>query len=126
MSVPSWTDNSVPPVSLSQMKKGLVITDNVRETGQPVANNRCCSSNESTPRSKSTVKVMERTQVPSMRVLPDFAQVYNFIGSVFDPAVTGHLQKLKKMDRIDVETVYTLFCAVSLFCGLILFLVLFA
>lgn len=47
-------------------------------------------------------------------VLPDFVQVYNFIGSVFDPAVTGHLQKLKKMDRIDVETVYSLICAVSL------------
>lgn len=103
VSVPSWTDNSAPPVSLSQMKK-----DNVRETGQPVTNNRCCSSNGSTPRSKSTVKVMERTQVPSLRVLPDFAQVYNFIGSVFDPAVTGHLQKLKKMDRIDVETVLLL------------------
>lgn len=38
-------------------------------------------------------------------VLPDFAQVYNFIGSVFDPNATGHLQKLKKMDPIDVETV---------------------
>ncbi|XP_055830066.1 protein REVEILLE 6 isoform X2 [Solanum dulcamara] len=102
VSVPSWTDNSVPPVSLSQMK------DNVRETGQPITNNCCCSSNESTPRSKSTVKAMERTQGPSMRVLPDFAQVYNFIGSVFDPAVTEHLQKLKKMDRIDVETVLLL------------------
>lgn len=38
-------------------------------------------------------------------VLPDFAQVYTFIGSVFDPDVSGHLQKLKKMDPIDVETV---------------------
>ncbi|XP_059298839.1 protein REVEILLE 6 [Lycium ferocissimum] len=103
VSVPSWTDNSVPPVSLLQMKK-----DNVSEAGQPVTNNRCCSSNESTPRSKSTVEVTERTQTPSLRVLPDFAQVYNFIGSVFDPAVTGHLQKLKKMDRIDVETVLLL------------------
>ncbi|KAJ8773213.1 hypothetical protein K2173_028390 [Erythroxylum novogranatense] len=43
-----------------------------------------------------------------LRVLPDFAQVYNFIGSVFDPNVTGHLQKLKKMDPIDVETVLLL------------------
>ncbi|CAN1751601.1 Protein REVEILLE 6 [Linum perenne] len=42
------------------------------------------------------------------KVLPDFAQVYNFIGSVFDPNVTGHLQKLKKMDPIDVETVLLL------------------
>lgn len=38
-------------------------------------------------------------------VLPDFVQVYSFIGSVFDPNVTGHLQKLKKMDPIDIETV---------------------
>ncbi|KAK6936783.1 SANT/Myb domain [Dillenia turbinata] len=43
-----------------------------------------------------------------LRVLPDFAQVYSFIGSVFDPNVTGHLQKLKKMDPIDVETVLLL------------------
>jgi hypothetical protein len=38
-------------------------------------------------------------------VLPDFAQVYRFIGSVFDPNATGHLQKLKTMDPLDVETV---------------------
>lgn len=38
-------------------------------------------------------------------VLPDFAEVYSFIGSVFDPNVTGHVQKLKRMDPIDVETV---------------------
>jgi len=41
-------------------------------------------------------------------VLPDFAQVYGFIGSVFDPNVTGHLHNLKKMDPIDVETVMLL------------------
>lgn len=45
----------------------VLLTDNTREAGQPVTNNRCCSSNESTPRSKSTVKVMERTQGLSMR-----------------------------------------------------------
>ncbi|KAG8381252.1 hypothetical protein BUALT_Bualt06G0103200 [Buddleja alternifolia] len=41
-------------------------------------------------------------------VLPDFAQVYGFIGSVFDPNVTGHLQNLKKMEPIDIETVLLL------------------
>lgn len=40
-------------------------------------------------------------------MLPDFAQVYGFIGSVFDPNVTGHLQQLKKMDPIDIETVWS-------------------
>jgi hypothetical protein len=37
--------------------------------------------------------------------MPDFAQVYSFLGSVFDPSTSGHLQKLKEMNPIDVETV---------------------
>ena len=37
--------------------------------------------------------------------LPDFAEVYSFIGSVFDPETTGHVQKLKEMDPINFETV---------------------
>lgn len=37
--------------------------------------------------------------------MPDFAQVYSFIGSVFDPNTSGHLEKLKEMDPINVETV---------------------
>lgn len=36
---------------------------------------------------------------------PDFAEVYKFIGSVFDPGVAGHLRKLKEMTAIDRETV---------------------
>jgi len=38
-------------------------------------------------------------------VMPDFAQVYSFIGNVFDPNSTNHLQKLRQMDPINVETV---------------------
>lgn len=37
--------------------------------------------------------------------MPDFAQVYGFLGSLFDPSTSEHLQKLKAMDPIDVETV---------------------
>ena len=44
-------------------------------------------------------------------VLPDFGQVYNFIGSVFDPKASNHLKRLEQMDQIDVETV----CSSSLF-----------
>lgn len=36
--------------------------------------------------------------------MPDFAGVYSFLGSVFDPSTSGHLQKLKEMNPIDVET----------------------
>lgn len=37
--------------------------------------------------------------------IPDFAEVYGFIGSVFDPDTSGHVDKLKEMDPINFETV---------------------
>ncbi|GKD45171.1 hypothetical protein Tco_1269816, partial [Tanacetum coccineum] len=37
--------------------------------------------------------------------IPDFSEVYSFIGSVFDPETKGHVQKLKEMDPINFETV---------------------
>jgi hypothetical protein len=40
--------------------------------------------------------------------MPDFARVYSFLGSIFDPDTSGHLQRLKAMDPIDVETVHPL------------------
>ncbi|XP_024374225.1 protein REVEILLE 3 isoform X4 [Physcomitrium patens] len=43
-----------------------------------------------------------------IRAAPDFAEVYKFIGSVFDPGVSGHLRKLKEMSAIDRETVLLL------------------
>ncbi|KAK6925872.1 SANT/Myb domain [Dillenia turbinata] len=98
--VSSWTKNSVLS---SHSTKG-----DLTSTRPPLANN-CCSSTESTPRTQPTGEATdEGVQGHQLRVLPDFAQVYSFIGSVFDPNVTGHLQKLKKMDPIDVETVLLL------------------
>lgn len=54
--------------------------------------------------------------------LPDFAQVYSFIGSLFNPSARDHLEKLKKMDPINVETVSQIssefwFCA-RCFCSI--------
>ncbi|KAF2282988.1 hypothetical protein GH714_043050 [Hevea brasiliensis] len=66
-------------------------------------------STESAPRTKPLGESAELgNHGHPLRVLPDFAQVYKFIGSVFDPNASGHLQKLKKMDPIDVETVLLL------------------
>ncbi|CAD5190805.1 unnamed protein product [Musa acuminata subsp. malaccensis] len=50
-------------------------------------------------------KRSDRNQVTSLHVMPDFAQVYSFLGSVFDPNTSGHRQKLKATDPIDDETV---------------------
>ncbi|XP_077239593.1 protein REVEILLE 8-like isoform X3 [Tasmannia lanceolata] len=47
-------------------------------------------------------------QVSLHHGIPDFAEVYNFIGSVFDPCTKGHMQKLKVMDPINIETVLLL------------------
>lgn len=46
--------------------------------------------------------------------MPDFVQVYNFLGSVFDPSTRCHLQKLKEMDPVDVETVCLYVCLMIL------------
>ncbi|KAK7283606.1 hypothetical protein RIF29_13237 [Crotalaria pallida] len=71
--------------------------------------NNSCSSSESTPRVQPVGEFHgQGNNSHSLRVLPDFTHVYSFIGSVFDPNATEHLQKLKKMDRIDVETVLLL------------------
>nr|XP_043624897.1 protein REVEILLE 6 [Erigeron canadensis] len=42
------------------------------------------------------------------RVIPDFPKVYRFIGGIFDPNESNHMQKLKMMDPVDVETVVLL------------------
>lgn len=47
-------------------------------------------------------------QAPVLHGLPDFSEVYGFIGSVFDPEINGHVQKLKEMDPINFETVLLL------------------
>ncbi|XVE61765.1 hypothetical protein DITRI_Ditri06bG0066100 [Diplodiscus trichospermus] len=44
-------------------------------------------------------------QAAMLHGIPDFAEVYSFIGSVFDPDAQGHVQKLKEMDPISFETV---------------------
>ncbi|KAL6899481.1 hypothetical protein ACP4OV_006139 [Aristida adscensionis] len=95
-SVSSWAHNSMPPGVGSSMVKGA---------GTLGPNNFCSSSNEGPPRAWQPGETNDQiNQVPSLRIMPDFAQVYGFLGSVFDPNTSGHLQKLKEMNPIDVET----------------------
>ncbi|KAG6400443.1 hypothetical protein SASPL_137274 [Salvia splendens] len=76
-----------------------------------VANNYSSSSNDSTPRvwkSNEMDHEVKVKQCNTTKDMPDFAQVYGFIGSVFDPTATDHLQRLRKMEPINVETVLML------------------
>jgi hypothetical protein len=93
---PSW-DNALVQPSSAIRTQGVVGTNN------------CSSSIESQSGNWPTSEAVEQENVPPpVRVMPDFAQVYNFLGSVFDPDKSGHLQRLKAMDPIDVETVLLL------------------
>ncbi|KAK4478612.1 hypothetical protein RD792_014101, partial [Penstemon davidsonii] len=50
----------------------------------------------------------EGNQDSVLHGIPDFAEVYSFIGSVFDSDSKDHVHKLKEMDPINFETVLLL------------------
>ncbi|CAH8391359.1 unnamed protein product [Eruca vesicaria subsp. sativa] len=56
----------------------------------------------------SEIVVQQAEHPPVLQAVPDFAEVYNFIGSVFDPEKRGHVEKLKEMDPVNFETVLLL------------------
>ncbi|XP_019053626.1 PREDICTED: protein REVEILLE 8 isoform X2 [Nelumbo nucifera] len=62
----------------------------------------------STPSNRTAPSQDDYTNLHAIEGIPDFAEVYSFIGSVFDPDTKGHLQKLKEMDPINFETVLLL------------------
>ncbi|XP_050381330.1 protein REVEILLE 8 [Argentina anserina] len=63
------------------------------------------SSSRTLPSSEIT---KQGSQAPVSHGIPDFSEVYSFIGGVFDPEAQGHAQKLKEMDPINFETVLLL------------------
>nr|AGS41184.1 MYB transcription factor 2 [Tamarix hispida] len=97
--VSSWTFGCVP-VSSSGMKKDDAAIGGVGP------NCFCSSSDESAPSILSSGEA--DYFLNSTRAVPDFSQVYRFLGSVFDPNTSDHLQLLKNMDPINVETVLRL------------------
>ncbi|CAN4111536.1 unnamed protein product [Withania somnifera] len=94
-----WTCDNVPAISTTQMRN-----DDAQLSSGGVMQN-CSSSNESMASiCKSKEGNNQKENQKQMKVMPDFAQVYRFIGSVFDPSTRDHLQRLKKMDPIDIQT----------------------
>ncbi|KAJ8573199.1 hypothetical protein K7X08_009710 [Anisodus acutangulus] len=95
-----WTCDNVPAISTTQMRK-----DDAQLSSGGVMRNCSISSNESMPRICMTKEGNDQKESgKQMKVMPDFAQVYSFIGRVFDPSTRDHLQRLKKMDPIDIQT----------------------
>ncbi|KAK8916662.1 Transcription factor ASG4 [Platanthera zijinensis] len=96
----TWAHGSIQPVIPAHMIK------DIGPAGAIMVNTCCRSSTESPSKTWKNFETADQGHnSPSLR---DFAQVYSFIGTVFDPSTSGHLQKLKQMDPIDVETVLLL------------------
>lgn len=70
----------------------------------------CYSSEGSSPLSFTQHPLAPSTsdQDSHFRAAPDFADIYTFLGDVFDPGMTGHLKKLKEMAPINRETILLL------------------
>ncbi|GAB2271749.1 hypothetical protein Dimus_006579 [Dionaea muscipula] len=102
MSMPAstWTCGPVPEASSLDLRK-----DDAATLVPTMVPNYCCSS--SNELSVDGINELGNLLMP-VNVMPDFAQVYSFIGSVFDPNATNHLQTLKKMEPINIETVVLL------------------
>ncbi|XP_076907784.1 protein REVEILLE 3-like [Bidens hawaiensis] len=81
-------------------------------TQEDVRSHNCCSSSSEGDPGKwsagETTSLHDVRQRKIARVMPDFPKVYRFIGGIFDPNESNHLQKLKMMDPVDVETVVLL------------------
>ncbi|BBG97582.1 Homeodomain-like superfamily protein, partial [Prunus dulcis] len=110
----SWSYNSVPPVNVSQITKddGRLAGQLLHITLATVILLWYCNVHQLSMTFVSIILVLN--SVPVCAVLPDFAQVYKFIGSVFDPNATSHLERLKELDPINLETVLLLMRNLSL------------
>ncbi|KAL8138484.1 hypothetical protein V2J09_004485, partial [Rumex salicifolius] len=98
-----WNSSAVPPAVLSYGA-------DVKFASRAMMPTVCCSSSsECVPNAWHGTGVSGgRKPVHLTNAMPDFAQVYSFLGSVFDPDASGHLQRLKMMDPINAKTVLLL------------------
>ncbi|KAG2309872.1 hypothetical protein Bca52824_029620 [Brassica carinata] len=106
-----------PPASSSSSSQNHASTKPVIQEQPGVSaaalpKNRCYSTSnkEVTPKLPAVTESNDDEQSceKPRRVMPKFAQIYRFIESVFDPNTSGHLQRLKQMDPINMETVLLL------------------
>ncbi|KAL6336285.1 hypothetical protein AAG906_014454 [Vitis piasezkii] len=73
-----------------------------------ISNSDVCGIGRSSRTLPSSELQKQRKQGSALHGIPDFSEVYTFIGSVFDPDSEGQIEKLKEMDPINFETVLLL------------------
>lgn len=95
--MPAWVHHMVPPGNVEFMTKGAPTSVSLMHKKDQIGGN-----------GGSAPSTLQHPVVSASRGLPDFAQVYSFIGSVFDPAMDSHLKRMREMAPIDRETVLLL------------------
>ncbi|KAK4766881.1 hypothetical protein SAY86_014632 [Trapa natans] len=100
-----WDDSSI----LISTSSGITIPSQDELTNLQAAEEGATRTNNSSVSGGSMGRKLPSSDVgkregPVLHGLPDFAEVYSFIGSVFDPDTKNHMQKLKEMDPINFET----------------------
>ncbi|KAL2250587.1 protein REVEILLE 8 [Sesamum indicum] len=87
----------------------LAVEADIGSKGATRISNNSVSSFGGSPRAPPGSELTKQGKQGSvLHGIPDFAEVYSFIGSVFDPDRKDHVQKLKEMDPINFETVLLL------------------
>ncbi|XP_056172696.1 protein REVEILLE 8 isoform X2 [Syzygium oleosum] len=110
----SWDDASVHITNassnniLSQDEFSNYQADIGSKGASRVSCSSACDVRSSSRTLPSSEIPKQKRQTPVLHGIPDFSEVYGFIGSVFDPNAKGHVQKLKEMDPINFETVLLL------------------
>lgn len=99
--VSSWIHHGVPRGTDTS---GLIDVGNTNVNGRNGNSSDDSSTNEWSLQSTPD----QINQEFCLKGTPDFSEIYKFIGSTFDPGVTGHLKKLKEMAPIDRETIMLL------------------
>ncbi|ESQ36784.1 hypothetical protein EUTSA_v10008382mg [Eutrema salsugineum] len=108
-----YSTDSHPVISTPKhelMRRDVITSNPVIKEELGVPENSCSTSirrDKQKTRTVTEINDQGSCEKPH-RVMPNFAEVYSFLGSVFDPKTTGHVQRLKHMDPINLETVLLL------------------
>eukprot|EP00250_Pteridium_aquilinum_P013311 c21265_g1_i2 orf=486-1439(+) len=106
--MPAWVHHMAPPGSVGFVNKGIPATG-IGPTGSVPSKDQSGIKVESSaiPSQKLTAMSQGSGDLV-LRAMPDFTEVYSFLGSVFDPTSDGHLERMREMAPIDRETVLLL------------------
>lgn len=106
--MPAWVHHMAPPGSVGYANKAIPATG-VGPLGSGLSKDQSGIKVEASavPSQKLTT-ISQGTGEIVLRAMPDFTEVYSFLGSVFDPSANGHLERMREMAPIDRETVLLL------------------